>query len=217
MDYIGKVFTRLTVESAAEKDTHGNKRYHCICSCGVKRIVYRSALGSGNTKSCGCLSAERIGALNRTHGAGGTPEYRAWKSMNARCRSEIGAGHKNYKGRGISVCPEWASFEVFIRDMGLRPSPLHSLDRENNDKGYSASNCRWATRVEQNINRRNARKVEFKGVVYPTITALAAAYKIAANVLFMRLRRGWTLEDAVIRSTDVDKQYWGANLCRQTD
>ncbi len=93
-----------------------------------------------------------------------TVEYSAWCSMKARCGTQSHKSYANYGGRGISVCPEWlTSFDKFLQDMGLRPSKLYSLERLDNDKGYFPSNCRWATRADQNTNKRNNFIVEFRG------------------------------------------------------
>lgn len=83
------------------------------------------------------------------------PLYRTWHQMRRRCYRPKEVGYVNYGGRGISVCDEWKyNFECFVGDMGAKPSKNHSLDRINNEMGYSKDNCRWATRTEQNRNKR---------------------------------------------------------------
>ena len=84
--------------------------------------------------------------------------------MRNRCNNPNFRQWDAYGGRGIGICPEWASFERFASDMGPKPSPLHSLDRIDNDLGYSPNNCRWATKKEQQRNRRNAVFVDVQGV-----------------------------------------------------
>lgn len=83
------------------------------------------------------------------------PLYSVWSKMIDRCENTTGLQYADYGGRGITVCRRWRySFESFVNDMGPKPTPGHSLDRVNNDKGYSPDNCRWATRSEQMRNRR---------------------------------------------------------------
>lgn len=81
------------------------------------------------------------------------PLYSTWKNMRQRCNNPNRPDFKNYGGRGIKVCEEWNSFLQFCEDMGVKPEGT-SLDRINNDNGYSKDNCRWATRTEQNRNSR---------------------------------------------------------------
>jgi hypothetical protein len=157
-------FGRLTVLREAEK--RGRKRLAvCRCDCGEQTEVFTFCLTKGTTTSCGCLHRERaaaraakLGSSNSRHGESAalmTPEYRAWRSMRQRCGSPTHDAYANYGGRGIFVCDRWeASFEAFLADMGRRPSPSHSLDREDNDGPYSPGNCRWATQSQQNGNRR---------------------------------------------------------------
>lgn len=84
-----------------------------------------------------------------------TPEYLAWYAAKYRCTSKKSHAWKNYGGRGITFCARWMnSFETFLKDMGKRPSNNHSLDRKNNDRGYSPSNCRWVTWKIQTSNKR---------------------------------------------------------------
>jgi len=85
------------------------------------------------------------------------PEYKVWADMKFRCFNTAGRDWENYGGRGITVCEEWSSdsgFERFLKYMGRRPSPRHSVDRINNDGNYEPGNVRWATRNIQNYNKR---------------------------------------------------------------
>ena len=92
-----------------------------------------------------------------------TKEYQAWNSMKQRCHNNSNPSYKNYGARGIVVCDRWrASFDDFITDMGPCAAGL-SLERSNNFLGYYPGNCYWATRSEQNINKRNNFMVTYLG------------------------------------------------------
>jgi len=82
------------------------------------------------------------------------PSYTAWSGMWSRCSDPDQPNYKNYGGRGVTICERWKHFKNFAEDMGIRPSKQHSLDRIDNSKGYSIENCRWATRIQQNTNKR---------------------------------------------------------------
>lgn len=87
-------------------------------------------------------------------------EWLAWRSMRDRCYRKTSPQFKDYGGRGITVCNSWKkSYVSFLQDMGRAPSPLHSLDRIDNNAGYYAGNCRWATKSEQALNRRAVDKL----------------------------------------------------------
>jgi hypothetical protein len=121
----------------------------------------------------------------------GTPEYKAWDSMRARCNNPRAKGYNNYGGRGISVCDEWQqSFEAFFAHIGQRPSPKHSVDRKDNSKGYEPGNIRWATAKEQQRNRRCNRLYEYDGHQL-TVAEIADRTGLNANTIKYRLARGW--------------------------
>lgn len=93
------------------------------------------------------------------HNASKTSEYRAWCGIRQRCFNPANCRYEGYGGRGITVCDRWnQSFLAFFEDMGPRPSPNHSIDRIDNDGNYEPSNCRWATRSQQQRNKRPFRE-----------------------------------------------------------
>lgn len=111
--------------------------------------------------------------------------------MKQRCLNERNRNYKDYGGRGITVDPRWLGehgFENFLEDMGRRPSPKHSLDRENNNGPYSKNNCRWATRTEQAANRRSNLLLTYRGETKP-ITVWARELGLHRDALGRRLLR----------------------------
>lgn len=162
-DKTNQVFGRLTVLGAGGY-IHGKYGWNCLCQCGNVVLVSTSDLTTGNRSSCGCLRKEISAMKNYSHGLTDSAEYKIWCRMKSRCYQENDVSYENYGGRGIQVCADWLdSFENFYRDMGPRPTKHHSIDRKNNNEGYSPENCRWATKVEQARNRRVTKMVTYKG------------------------------------------------------
>ena len=91
------------------------------------------------------------------------PLYVTWLNMRNRCNNPNYKEYHLYGGRGINVCPEWDDFWVFLSEMGEKPDDSYTLDRIDNDKGYSISNCRWASKSEQSSNKRPYRLSSTKG------------------------------------------------------
>lgn len=154
-DLTGDTFSRLTaVQRVPNQGAHTMWRVHC--KCGKITTVRAQHLRNGNTKSCGCWDVEVLEARNTKHGQCFTPAYETWKGMVQRCTNPANQEWHNYGGRGITVDPSWRIFANFYKDMGDRPQNK-TLDRKNNNLGYSKDNCRWATSKEQAANRRNTR------------------------------------------------------------
>ena len=117
-----------------------------------------------------------------THGMWRTPEYAIWSRIIQRCKNPNASSYEYYGARGITI--EWNSFEDFYKDMGPRP-PGMTLDRRDNDKGYSKENCRWVTREVQQQNTRISKWWVIRGERYPSSGTAAKALGISRH----RVRR----------------------------
>ena len=107
-----------------------------------------------------------------------TSEYGTWQAMIRRCESPKATDYEHYGGRGIAVCERWRSFENFFADMGPKPSPKHSIDRDDNNADYEPRNCRWSTAKEQARNRRRRRdSLDLEGQRFGRWLALQSVQK----------------------------------------
>jgi len=202
IDHTNKSFGLLTVLSYSHK--YRRKHYwNCLCKCGIISKVETSSFVIGKTKSCGCLKKKGKEKLT-THAKSHLSEYHIWQSIKARCLNKTNHAFHQYGGRGITICQEWKmSFLNFYNDMGPRPSPDHSIDRINNMKGYTRSNCRWADQRQQCRNKRTNLVI-----THDKRTLCAKEWAELLNIpykrLWRRLRHGWTFEDAISEETFVN-------------
>lgn len=210
----GTRFGRLVVIGRGEPSVRPNgrlsERSSCVCDCGQNAVILNSQLRSNKTKSCGCLQRDNTSAASITHGHTRghklSPEYHAWASMWSRVRDSTKHAYHRYGGRGISVCDAWKDFTVFLSDMGQRPSPLHSLDRKDNDGNYEPGNCRWATRHEQMNNVRHNRRITIDAITM-TSPQWSRESGVSAATIRERLNRGWSERDAVWTPIGMRSKY----------
>lgn len=164
-DLTGQRFGRLMVLYRQASDRQGLATWFCQCDCGRTCVVAGSALRKGNTNSCGCLHDEVAREHRTTHGKSGTRLYAVWKAMIQRCCNPSDKNYGRYGGRGITVCGEWRNdFHVFY-DWAVAngydenaPIGKCTIDRIDNEKGYSPDNCRWVDMKAQRHNRSDMKE-----------------------------------------------------------
>jgi hypothetical protein len=210
----GDKFGRWIIASPLVR--HNSRDYfECRCDCGTIKLVRKSKLLDGTSRSCGCLRNDNL----TTHGATKnnirreSHEYWIWNTIVQRCTNPKVKNWMDYGGRGITVCDRWLKYENFIADMGKRPTAEHSIDRDDNEAGYSPENCRWATRQEQATNKRNNHLIELFGRCQH-LAGWAREYGIDHTLIISRLSRGWSEVDAVTKPPRKIKKK-ETNKCNQ--
>lgn len=195
-DITGQKFNHLTVVSYAGQ-SNGRTMWNCLCDCGNTVVVDSNSLKSGNTTACGCRKSE--GWRNSlTHGKSHTRLYRIWRSMKQRCYNVKNEYYMNYGGRGITICAEWLNdFQAFYDwSMAHGYQDDLTIDRKNNDKGYSPENCQWVTRTAQMNNTRINKIIEYKGRKQ-TMAEWAKELNYPYRILYSRINTyRWSVEKA---------------------
>lgn len=174
----GQKFGRLTAIRRDFSKKHLESYWFFQCDCGNVKSMNKRALTQKRASSCGCAQKDaarrNLHEYNKvmgrvSHGRTDHELYNVWAKMKARCHNKDDAAYSRYGGRGIVVCDRWFDIDNFIADMGDRPNGA-TIDRIDNDKGYSPDNCKWATMLEQGNNRRTNRQVVIDDVIYSTIS-----------------------------------------------
>jgi len=196
-DFVPETFGRLT--SISSKYKPAGRRHALqdfICECGEQVSRRADLVKHGISRSCGCLRKEVARKNSTTHGQYGHPIYAIWAAMVRRCENVRTTGYHNYGGRGITVHPDFRSFESFVAYIGNRPDRDHSIDRIDVNKGYEPGNIRWATRDQQANNTRCTRWIEHAGQVL-TLAQWARVAGISTECMCSRLKSGWSLQAAL--------------------
>jgi hypothetical protein len=203
---IGRKFNRLTVVEDVGIVGTRYRHWVCRCDCGAMTVVRAASVRRGAIRSCGCFRQQATQQRSLKHGMASrgsqrSPEYRAWCAMLQRCCNPSNRAYARYGGRGIRVCDDWIlSFNVFLADMGSRPSSAHSIERLDNDGPYEKSNCVWATREKQQRNRRGNVVLKFDGK-RQTVVEWANEVGLSPSTLYSRIRLGWSAQKALTTAT----------------
>lgn len=196
-DITGKKYNMLTVVGIAE---HCPIKWLCKCDCGNYTKVLTGNLKHGRVKSCGCLS--HVG--NPKHGLKGTRIYRIYKHMINRCYRENDPAYKDYGGRGITVCKAWRDDIVDFYKWAVKNGYADNLtlDRTDNNKGYSPKNCRWVDVKTQANNRRSNIMITHDGRTQ-NLTAWCNELGLNYGSVVSRINRGWNPLEALLYNKDA--------------
>lgn len=222
-DMTGIKVGRLTVDHMDHREMNSSGRWeiywYCNCECGNHKVVSTSTLTSAikNNRmiSCGCYVSERAGNLQKTHGLRHTRLAHIHKTICDRCFNPNSKRYPDWGGRGIKVCDEWYTpgvpgnpglvnfYNWATKEAGyVDPAPdapqrtWPTLDRIDNDKGYSPDNCRFASYKEQAMNRRNTRRI-YDGSRWWVHAELEDHVGWPRATINAKLQAGWS-ENAIV-------------------
>lgn len=197
--------TYLKIIEPAGKDKQYKARVLIECVCGKRKILDRYKVLSEQTVSCGCKKSELISLSKTTHGLSDTRIYKIWVSMHLRCEKNYANNYERYGGRGIKVCKEWYNFNNFFNDMSksyIKHTKEYgekntSIDRIDNNKGYSKNNCKWETVKNQARNRRSNRLFTYNGKTQ-CLTDWCIELNLKYEKIIQRINKlNWPFEKAI--------------------
>jgi hypothetical protein len=189
----GQRFGALIVVSRAP-NSGGYAMWNCRCDCGTELIVGGHRLRQGRKNRCAAATHKvpRPPTLTAEYKS----EYQSWRNMLARCTDPSHKNYKNYGARGITVCERWSKFKNFMLDMGRKPDPKFTIEREDVNGNYEPTNCKWISRKDQGRNKRNSVFVAYQGKKMLLID-LVEELGLSRAVVHGRLKMGWTLAQAI--------------------
>lgn len=182
-DYTNLKFGRLTVLQFIQRKER-KSYWKCICDCGKEVVLPITYLTTGDTKSCGCLRKEKTSNLSRKNSFVKSKRLNSiWANMKRRCYNSKSTSYQYYGKKGIKVCDEWKNnFRVF-QDWAYENGYDEKLtiERIDNNKGYSPDNCRWASSFEQHNNMSTNRSITYNGVIYHSTSEFCRKYNLNYN------------------------------------
>jgi hypothetical protein len=237
IDLTGQKFGKLTVLYEADKIRFNSKKtartWRCICECGTEKTILQASLRSGNTKSCGCGCVENRNRILNKKGVS-KKDYpsnnrleRILGSMRQRCFNPNVNEYYRYGGRGITVCDEWMDKKNGMKNFVLWAlsngySDELTIDRIDNDKGYSPENCKWSDRFEQMSNTSVSIKIPYKSKTY-NYNSLGRELGISASTIRKWYLRGFESGEEIIQAINnsIKKypqtaKYYGSKVAPQT-
>lgn len=194
---INKKFGLLKVIDFSHRDnTH--TYWICLCDCGNKITATRNSLQRKSTKSCGCYKKQIFIKNITTHKMSNTSQYKVWHAMMQRCYNKSCKAYKNYGMRGILVDKNWHDFITWFNDFGCKKiNKNDTIERIDNNKEYSKENCRWASILEQQQNKRTVTSLTYNNETM-SIMAWSRRFCIPKNTVYYRLKNGWSFEECFI-------------------
>lgn len=154
-DLKGLTFGHLKVLFIVQGKIKGKNRWRCQCVCGKRLTIRHDYLIHTNSPKthCGCKARVYEPTFIGIHRS----EYHIWKMMLVRCFNPRHKTYLGYGAKGITCCPQWVdNFPQFIKDVGVRPSMQHSLDRKDPFGNYEPGNVKWSTKKEQARNKKKS-------------------------------------------------------------
>lgn len=199
IEMTGLVFGDLTVIRESDFTRSGKVYWHCVCKCGREVDICGGNLRSGNSTSCRYCGSH---GMKWKHATTKNGEWRRlyviWIDMKKRTEDITNKEYMNYGGRGISVCDEWTnnfdSFAEWADNNGY--SDDLTIDRIDNNSGYSPENCRWVDMKTNQNNKRCCRYVEIDGERM-TVKQAAEKYGVPYRRTLYRLTNGMSAKDAI--------------------
>jgi hypothetical protein len=215
LEVIGKTFNYVTVVADAGERKGRAPLYVCRCVCGSEFLSTGPAVASGNKKSCGCKrGAAQVGRkrpemaernkMMAKHGDYQSKTYHVWNHMHQRCSNPNSKHYHRYGGRGIRVCDRWKDYTNFLADMGPVPDGM-SIERLDNELGYSPENCVWADMKAQANNRSTNVLVTHDGQTM-TVAQWAEKTGLERKTLEYRIRVGWDAARALTTKSLINRK-----------
>lgn len=207
----GKKFGKLYVIKKVGTNKSGRALWECLCDCGNTCIKHSQYIQTGRAVSCGCWARQIERDANLIHGFNNTRLYSIFRGMYKRCYIKSNRAYKYYGGRGITICDDWLNdrSKFFLWAISNGYSDDLTIQRVDNDKGYSPDNCTWVTNKEQQNNKRSNYNVTYKGITH-TVAEWEDILGMNHNTLRSRLSKyHWSIDKAI--ETPVKPYNWKYN------